>query len=97
MFNQIRKNQTAINIFIDQFGVISQIKSALQKHLSENHDLNDTEEQLRYLPDIIFPTLKITIEKLLKNKINVDEAIEEMNAKLDIIAYGFKRDSALLS
>ena len=90
LLNQIRKSQKAIEIFIDQFGNLSQIT-----HQLLNNYIKQNSEQERIfildLVEIIIPALKITLEKLLNEKVTKTEAINEMNRKLDIISSGFKK------
>lgn len=90
LLNQIRKSQKAIEIFIDQFGNLSQIT-----HQLLNNYIKQNSEQERIfildLVEIIIPALKITLEKLLNERITRTEAINEMNRKLDIISSGCKK------
>lgn len=83
MLQQIRKSPKAIEIFINEFGKLDHFKEQTAKM----RGISKIENEI--LSEIIFPTLKLTIEKLLKEKISISQANEEMNMKLDIIAKGY--------
>jgi AcrR family transcriptional regulator len=83
MLQQIRKSPKAIEIFINEFGKLDQF----EEQISKMEGVSKKEDKL--LSEIMFPTLKLTIEKLLKKEINIKQANEEMNIKLDIISKGY--------
>jgi AcrR family transcriptional regulator len=83
MLQQIRKSPKAIEIFINEFGKLDQF----EEQISKIEGVSKKEDKL--LSEIMFPTLKLTIEKLLKKEINIKQANEEMNMKLDIISQGY--------
>lgn len=90
LLQQIRNSRTAIRIFIEQFGILPQIKEEMMKQVTSSPDSEQFRNQIQYLPDIIIPTIKLTIEKLLLGQITNAQAADEIDAKLDIIAYGYK-------
>ncbi len=83
ILDQIRKSPIAIEIFINEFGRLDRF----EKQLSKQDCLSKIDTEILF--EIVFPTLKLTIEKLLRNKITISQANEEMNQKLDIISAGY--------
>ncbi len=85
--DQIRNSEKAIDIFLEQLGLLPNMTS---EEISKLFVDENTEKylQLNILPEILFPTLKITLSKLFKKEINVQVALEEIDLKVEIIRVG---------
>ena len=90
LLQKVRESEHAINIFIETVGLIpdtgnNQIIELLLQQYSHLE-----EKQLSLIAEILFPGIKLTIERLLRKEIEVPQAIEEIEYKFSIIKYGIK-------
>lgn len=90
IIQKVRQSEKAMDIFIKTIGLIpdkgnNEILNLLlskYKHLNENN--------VKLIGELLIPSLKQTIERMLRNEIDLETADMEMQYKFNIIKYGIK-------
>lgn len=90
LLQQVRNSEKAMNIFIETIGLLpdagnNQIMNLLLKQY--NHL---DRRQVMFVGEMLLPGIKITIERLLRNEIEVEDAVKEIEYKFNIIKNGLK-------
>jgi len=78
LINQVRKSDRALTLMIEAFELIP------KRYFQKSNGFSIVQE-------MVFPSMSFTFKKYLKSNINAEEALAEIDKKINIIRYGLEQ------